>query len=197
MKIPVLLLAPVLAFTLAAHAAAPAPAASGQSGVQVCAAATDPENLCRWDAPHGTHGRKCVFDVEKMSRKDVCAYDKATTAEMTDHKPMCISAAAAEHIVFLSSYGREFRVRRLVPINKTNAAGGVCPAHPFMREFHERDFTFGANFDTTEAKASAAGCRYKLEVQFMSVDPNAPIATHDPQHRRLECRDPHLQIVGQ
>jgi hypothetical protein len=184
----------ILAASLIAHASGPAPAGARLSAVQVCAADTDTENLCKWDAPPGTRGRKCVIDVEHMSRKDVCAYDHASAAEMSDHKPMCISAKLAEHIVFQSSNGRTFRVRRLVPINTTNNAGGACPAHPFRREFHAEDFNFGPNFDTAEPKSEAVGCRYKLEVQFLTVDPNAPVAIHDPQHRRLECRDPHLGI---
>ena len=196
MKTTVLALLPVFVVALAGHASgpAPAPARAAQDGGQVCAADTDAENLCTWDAPEGTHGRKCVLDVERMSRKDVCAYDQAGAQEMADHKPMCISAAQAEHIVFQSGHSRQFRVRRLVPINATNAAGAPCPAHPFTREFHAEDFNFGSGVDTQQARASAVGCRYKLEVQFLTVDPNAPVAVHDPQHRRLECRDPHLQI---
>lgn len=195
MKITVLALVPMLAAAVASHASGPASAPAPQSGVQVCAADTDLENLCKWDAPKGTRGRKCVIDVEHMTRKDVCAYGQATAREMSDHKPMCISATQAEHIVFQSSNGRQFRVRRLVPINKTSDTGGACPAHPFSREFHEEDFNFAGNFDTAEPKHEAIGCRYKLEVQFLTVDPNAPIAMHDPQHRRLECRDPHLGIT--
>lgn len=196
MKTTALALSSLLAASLGAYASGPAPASGRQNGVQVCAADSDVENLCKWDAPPGTRGRKCVLDVEGMNRKDLCAYDKPNAAEMSDHKPMCISARQAEHIVFRSGKGREFRVRRLVPINQTNDAGGACPAHPFNREFHEEDFNFGANFDTTEPKMNAIGCRYKLEVQFLTVDPNSPVATHDPQHRRLECRDPHLGITG-
>ena len=195
MKIAILALVPMLTAALATHASGPAAAAQARSGAQVCAADTDLENLCKWDAPKGTHGRKCVIDVEGMSRKDVCAYDKLTAAEMNDHKPMCISAGQAEHIVFRSGKGREFRVRRLVPINKNSDRGGACPAHPFSHEFHEEDFNFAGNFDTAEPKSEAVGCRYKLEIQFLAVDPGAPVATHDPQHRRLECRDPHLGII--
>ncbi len=194
MKIAIPAFAALLTATLAAHASGPTPAPAQSSVVQVCAADTDAENLCKWDAPLGTHGRKCVLDVERMPRKDVCAYGNATAPEMTDHKPMCISAKMAEHIVFQSSSGRTFRVRRLVPINKTNAAGQPCPPHPFQREFHAEDFNFGGSWDTTTAKSAAVGCRYKLEVQFMTVDPNAPVETNDPQHRRLECRDPHLGV---
>jgi hypothetical protein len=199
--VPILaaLLVVLFAAPFAAHASGPAPApvpaAAGASVAQACAADTDAENLCKWDAPPGTPGRKCVLDVERMPRKDVCAYGNATAAEMTDHKPMCFSAKMAEHIVFQSSNGRQFRVRRLVPINKTNAAGALCPPHPFNHEFHEEDFNFGGNFDTTQAKSQSVGCRYKLEIQFLTVDPDGPVATHDPQHRRLECRDPHLGIV--
>jgi hypothetical protein len=184
-----------LAATFVAHASGPAPAPARTRAVQICAADTDAENLCKWDAPPGTHGRKCVIDVEHMSRKDICNYGSPTAAEMADHKPMCISAKMAEHIVFQSSNGRTFRVRRLVPINKTSDTGGACPAHPFSREFHEEDFNFAGNFDTAEPKTEAIGCRYKLEVQFLAVDPHAPVATHDPQHRHLECRDPHLGVT--
>jgi hypothetical protein len=189
---PAILLA---AAVVAAHASGPAPAAAPSRAVQVCAGDNDAENLCKWDAPPGTRGRKCVLDVEHISRKDVCAYDRDTAAEMTDHKPMCISAHMAEHIVFQSSNGRTFRVRRLVPINKTSDSGAACPAHPFKREFHAEDFNFAGTFDTTEPKLEAVGCRYKLEVQFLTIDPNAPVATFDPQHRHLECRDPHLGIT--
>jgi hypothetical protein len=190
-KLAIVSSAILIAAALVAHAAGPAPASS----VQVCAADSDMENLCKWNAPPGTRGRKCVLDVEHMSRKDVCTYDNPTAPEMTDHKPMCISAKMAEHIVFQSSHGRTFRVRRLVPINKTNNAGGACPAHPFSREFHAEDFNFGPTFDTAEPKAAAIGCRYKLEVQFLTVDPNAPVAKYDPQNRHLECRDPHLGVT--
>jgi len=186
----------LLVTAAAARAAGPPPTPPPADSVQVCAADTDLENLCKWDAPRGTRGRKCVLDVEHIERGRVCSYEKASAEEMTDHKPMCISASLAEHIVFRSSNGRTFRVRRLVPINKTNADGQACPAHPFRREFHEEDFNFGGDFDTMEPKSAAIGCRYKLEVQFMTEDPNAPVATHDPQHRHLECRDPHLGITG-
>lgn len=186
----------LLAASLGAHAAGPPPNPAPPSGVEICAGDTDAENLCTWDAPKGTHGRKCVLDVERIDRKTVCAYDHATAPEMTDHKPMCISAAMAEHIVFRSSHGRAYRVRRLIPINKTNAQGAACPAHPFRREFHAEDFNFGASFDTEEPKSNAIGCRYKLEVQFDAEDSTAPIAPNDPKRRRLECRDPHLGITG-
>lgn len=196
MKTTIAVLAACITAALAAHASGSAPAATHRRAVQICAADTDAENLCKWDAPPGTRGRKCVLNVEHISRKDVCAYDHPTAAEMKDHKPMCISAKMAEHIVFQSSNGRTFRVRRLVPINKTNGQGQACPAHPFSREFHPEDFNFAGTFDTAEPKSEAIGCRYKLEVQFQTIDPNAPAASYDPQHRHLECRDPHLTVTG-
>jgi hypothetical protein len=174
----------------------PKPAPTAQIGVsQKCATVGDPEDLCTWDGPAGTRGRKCVIDVEHMSRKHACRYDQASGPAMTDHKPMCISAGLAEHIVFRSSNGRMYRVRRLVPIRGTNANGQACPAHPFLHEFHEEDFNFGSSYDSQQAKSAAVGCFYKLEVQFTTVDPNAPVATHDAQHRHLECRDPHLGVT--
>jgi hypothetical protein len=174
----------------------PIPSPKAQVGVsQKCATVGDPENLCTWDAPPGTRGRKCVIDVEKMSRKHACSYTVAASSQFMDHKPMCISVHLAEHIVFRSSNGRMYRVRRLVPIKGSNAQGQACPAHPFQREFHEEDFNFGSSFDTQQAKSEATGCFYKLEVQFLTVDPSAPVATHDPKHRRLECRDPHLGLT--
>lgn len=197
MKVTLSALALFTAVSLSAFAAPPNPTPNAQSaGVsQKCATVGDPENLCQWDAPPGTRGRKCVLDVEHMSRKHACHYEVASSADMMDHKPMCISAGLAEHIVFRSSNGRMYRVRRLVPVNKTNAQGQACPAHPFRREFHEEDFNFGSSYDTQEAKSQSVGCFYKLEVQFMTVDPNSPISVHDPQHRRLECRDPHLGVT--
>lgn len=197
MKFALPALALFTAASLTAFAAPPtaAPSPKAQAGVsRNCATESDPENLCQWDAPAGTHGRKCVLDVEKMDRKHACRYDLANSAMMSDHKPMCISAGLAEHIVFRSSNGRMYRVRRLVPINDTNDAGQACPKHPFRHEFHEEDFNFASSFDSQEAKSQAVGCFYKLEVQFMTIDPNAPVSTHDPQHRHLECRDPHLGI---
>ena len=195
MKANVAVLALLVTAACAARAAGPPSPPPPSGSVQVCAADTDLENLCKWDAPRGTRGRKCVLDVERMERRS-CAYDQDHSPEMTDHKPMCISATMAEHIVFHSGNGRTFRVRRLVPINKTNASGQACPANPFRREFHAEDFNFGGQFDTMEPKSAAIGCRYKLEVQFMTEDPNAPIAPNDPKHRRLECRDPHLGVTG-
>ncbi len=186
-------------FTVASLTAFAAPPTPGPTPKRIASPKaappqTDPENLCQWDGPAGTHGRKCVIDVERMDRKHVCHFDQATSADMMDHKPMCISAGLAEHIVFRSGNGRMYRVRRLVPINNTNADGQACPAHPFRREFHEEDFNFAGSYDTQEAKSQSVGCFYKLEVQFMTVDPNGPVATHDGQHRHLECRDPHLGI---
>ncbi|HEX3662190.1 MAG TPA: hypothetical protein VHU89_12200 [Acidobacteriaceae bacterium] len=196
MKFTLPALALFAAASLTAFAASPTPSPKAGSArvAQNCATVADAENLCTWDAPAGTRGRKCVIDVEKMSRKHACRYDLSSSVDMSDHKPMCISAGLAEHIVFRSSNGRMYRVRRLVPVNKTNGQGQACPAHPFRHEFHEEDFNFGSSFDTQEAKAGAIGCFYKLEVQFMTVDPNSPLATHDAQHRHLECRDPHLGI---
>lgn len=197
MKTALSVLALFAAASLTAFAAPPipAPAPKAQVGVsQKCATVGDPENLCTWDAPAGTRGRKCVIDVEHMSRKHACSYSVALSSQMMDHKPMCISARLAEHIVFRSSNGRMYRVRRLVPIKGNNAQGQACPAHPFQHEFHEEDFNFGSSFDTHQAKSEAVGCFYKLEVQFTTVDPNSPVATHDPKHRKLECRDPHLGI---
>lgn len=196
MKITIAALATLIVTALAAHASGPAPKAAASGAVDICAGDTDAENLCKWDAPPGTRGRKCVLDVERINPKEVCHYEQVSAQEFSDHKPMCISAAMAEHIVFESRNGRTFRVRRLVPINKTNANGQACPAHPFSREFHAEDFNFAPNFDTAEPKTEAIGCRYKLEVQFLTVDPNAPVAEFDPQHRHLECRDPHLGITG-
>lgn len=196
MKATLSVLALFTAASMTAFAAPPTPPPTGQVGVsQKCATVGDPENLCQWDAAPGTRGRKCIIDVEHMSRKRACHYEASMSSDMMDHKPMCISAGLAEHIVFRSSNGRMYRVRRLVPINKTNAQGQACPAHPFRREFHEEDFNFGNSYDTQEAKSQSVGCFYKLEVQFMTVDPNSPIANHDPQHRHLECRDPHLGVT--
>lgn len=200
MKVTLPALALFTAASLTAFAApppnpSPAPKAAADRASMNCATMGDPEDLCTWDAPRGTRGRKCVIDVEKMSRKHACSYTVAVSPALTDHKPMCISAGLAEHIVFRSSNGRMYRVRRLVPIEGSNARGQACPAHPFQREFHEEDFNFGSSFDTQVAKREAVGCFYKLEVQFMSVDPHAPISVHDPKHRRLECRDPHLGVT--
>lgn len=193
--LPALALFTVASLTAFAAPPSPAPKTLDARGVGMkCATVSDPENLCTWDAPPGTRGRKCVLDVEKMGRKHACSYAVTSSPVITDHKPMCISAHLAEHIVFRSSNGREYRVRRLVPIRGTNAQGQACPAHPFLHEFHEEDFNFGSSFDTQQAKSQAVGCFYKLEVQFLTVDPNAPIATHDPKHRHLECRDPHLGV---
>lgn len=191
-KITILALVPLFTAALASYAAGPAATPPPQSGVQVCAADIDAENLCKWDAPKGTPGRKCVLDVEHMSRKDVCAYGNATAPTMTDHKPMCISASKAEHIVFQSGNGRQFRVRRLVPMANN---GGACPAHPFNHQFNEGDLTFGGNIDTTAPKAAASGCFYKLEIQFETIDSNAPKEPHDSKGRRFECRDPHLGVT--
>lgn len=181
--------------TLATRAATPTPRRLHEdNGAQICAADTDAENLCQWDSPRGTHGRKCTLDVERIDRRAVCNYGAATSAAMTDHKPMCISIGHAEHIVFHSGRGRAFRVRRLVPITATNADGAPCPRHPFRRAFHEEDMDFGGSFDSQAPRTEANGCQYKLEVQWNVVDPDAPVSVHDPRHRRLECRDPHLRF---
>lgn len=187
----------VVAAACLAHAATPPPAAAAAaSGVEVCAGAADAENLCSWDKAPGTHGRKCTLDVERIDRKYSCNYGQSLAAEMSDHKPMCFSAKTAEHILFQSSRKRQFRVRRLVPITKTNAQGQACPRDPFAKTFHEEDFGFSGSWDSLSPKASAIGCRYKLEVQWNALDAGAPLAPFDPQRRHLECRDPHLTVTG-
>jgi len=183
----------LLGAALAAHAAGPAPN-SPTSPAANPAPAADDATLCQWDSPVGTHGRRCAIDVERVDRRAACHYDQATTPDMTDHPPMLFSVSRGEHMVFSSSRNRSFRVRRLVPITATGASGQACPKHPFKHEFHEEDFTFGDGYDSLVAKKAAIGCRYKLEVQFLTLDPDAPVATHDPHHRHLECRDPHLQV---
>lgn len=179
----------LVAAALAAHAATPNPAPNPAPAV-----APDDATLCQWDFPAGTHGRKCAIDVERIDRQAACHYDQATAADMTDHPPMYISVSKAEHMVFASGSNRSFRVRRLVPISATGASGQACPKHPFRHQFREEDFNFSNSADSLVAKKAAIGCRYKLEVQFLTIDPDAPVATHDPQHRHLECRDPHLQV---
>ena len=186
-SIPALTL--LLGAALAAHAAGPLPNPGPNP-----APADDDATLCTWDSPAGTHGRKCAVDVERIDRQAACHYDQTTAADMTDHPPMLISVSNAEHMVFNSSGNRSFRVRRLVPISATGANGQACPLHPFKHQFREEDFNFGGSFDSLVAKKRAIGCRYKLEVQFLTIDPGAPVATHDPHHRHLECRDPHLLI---
>jgi hypothetical protein len=189
----------LLAFACRVHAATPPAPAPASSAVQACASDSDAENLCtRWDSAAGSHGRGCHLDVERIDRKYGCRYDAASVAEMDDHKPMCFSAARAEHILFESSRSRQFRVRRLVRITETGANGQACPRDPFNQPFHEEDFhaAWDTPKDSLAPKASAIGCRYKLEVQWNAIDANSPEATYDPQHRHLECRDPHLQITG-
>ena len=181
----------LLGTALAAYAATPAPKPAPPNPPH--AAAGDDATLCQWDSPAGTHGRKCAVDVEAIDRRYACDYTKATIPDMTDHPPMLISVSRAEHMVFTSSSGRSFRVRRLIPISGN---GSSCPQHPFNHEFDEGNFVFGSTADTTTGKTAAIGCKYKLEVQFLTVDPSAPVATHDPQHRHLECRDPHIQLVN-
>jgi hypothetical protein len=192
---------PLSAICLSAHGAASAPGSlpgiSQSSGTDVCASTTDTENLCEWDSAAGTHGRKCLLDVEKIERSATCRYDSANLPDAFDHKPMCISLQQAEHIAFQSSRKRRFRVRRLVPITATGVNGQACPKHPFGRSFLEEDLTFGSAFDTLAPKAEAAGCKYKLEVQFRTIDANAPAEPHDGKGRHFECRDPHLKISSQ
>lgn len=197
MKISVPAFAMLVAAALAAHAAPPAPTPA-PAAVDVCAGASDAENLCSWDAAAGAHGRGCRLDVEHIDRKYACRYDQAAVADMDDHKPMCFSVRNAEHILFSSGRGRQFRVRRLVPITKTGAHGQACPRDPFRQTFHEEDFhtAWDNPKDSLAPKASALGCKYKLEVQWNALDPGAPSAPYDPQHRHLECRDPHLGITN-
>lgn len=172
-------------------------AAAEGTDTSVCASVGDAENLCVWDAAAGTHGRKCTLDVEKIERSATCRYDLASVPDRFDHKPMCFSIRDAEHIAFTSSKGRKFRVRRLVPITATGVHGQACPKDPFKKSFREEDFaSFGTGVDTDVPNPAADGCKYKLEVQFHTIDPNAPVATHDPKHRRLECRDPHLSLTN-
>lgn len=198
--IPAATAALLFAAALAAHAAtpdaAPTPAATPAPPPSAadCAQPTDAENLCSWDAAAGTRGRGCHLDVERIDRKYACNYNQTAGAEMSDHKPMCFSAQNAEHILFESSRSRQFRVRRLVPITRTGANGQLCPRDPFTQPFHEEEWGFDGRKDSLIPKTSAHGCQYKLEVQWNAVDPGAPEAPYDPQHRRLECRDPHLQI---
>jgi hypothetical protein len=194
----------VFAAALAAHAAAPKPtpaptpaaAPAPPPAMSACAQPTDAENLCSWDAAAGTHGRGCHLDVERVDKKYDCNYAQASVAQMSDHKPMCFSVQNAEHILFTSSRSRQFRVRRLVPITRTGANGQACPRDPFTQSFHEEEWGFDGRKDSLTPKASALGCQYKLEVQFNAIDPNAPAAPYDPQHRHLECRDPHLGITN-
>lgn len=183
----------LLGAALAAHAAGPVPNPMPNPAPNP-APALDDATLCTWDSPAGTQGRKCAIDVERIDRHAACRYDQTTAPDMTDHPPMLISVSRAEHMAFSSSSNRSFRVRRLVPISATGAQGQACPKHPFKHQFREEDFTFGNGFDSLVAKKQAIGCRYKLEVQFLTIDPGAPVATHDPHRRHLECRDPHLQV---
>jgi hypothetical protein len=178
---------------------APAPPtniqATAHSSMQVCAAVSDAENLCSWDSPRGTHGRKCTLDVEKIDRNAACHYGASAVADMKDHKPMCFSIRNAEHIAFNSGRGRQFRVRRLVPITAKGVSGQDCPKDPFGTTFDPKSVNFGGSFDSAAPKASARGCKYKLEVQFHDEDPNAPVEPNDPGHHHYECRDPHLLIT--
>ncbi len=189
--------APLIAQSGQAPAAPTNLSASGQ-GITVlspeCAADTDAENLCAWDSPRGTHGRKCTLDVEKMRRTHPCDFTKASLADMTDHKPMCISIKDAEHIAFKSGRSRHFRVRRFVPITATGDHGQACPKDPFKTVFDPTHVSFGDAFDTLEPNPQASGCKYKLEVQFATIDPNSPAEPNDAHHRHYECRDPHLLL---
>jgi hypothetical protein len=161
----------------------------------VCADVKDAENYCVWDSAKGTHGRKCTLDVEKIERSAACRYDLASVPDRLDHKPMCFSISNAEHIAFTSSKKRKFRVRRLVPITATGTNGQACPNDPFKKSFKEEDFSsFDVAFDSDVPKTEAEGCKYKLEVQFRKIDPNAPAEPHDPKKQHLECRDPHLLL---
>jgi hypothetical protein len=172
-------------------------AAPPLASTQVCAADTDAENLCAWDSAHGTHGRKCTLDVEKIDRKAACHFGNSGSADFSDHKPMCFSIKNAEHIAFTSGRGRPFRVRRLVPISAKGWSGQACPKDPFTRGFDPKDMNFGGGFDSDIPKASALGCKYKLEIQFHDEDPNAPAEPNEAQHHHYECRDPHLLIKSQ
>jgi len=168
--------------------------AGGDASTEVCASTTDAENLCAWDGAKGTHGRKCTLDVEKIERT-ACKYGEASTADRPDHKPMCFSIHDAEHIVFQSGRHRRFRVRRFVPITATGANGQACPKDPFGTSFDEHKLNFSNTFDSAAAKAESEGCKYKLEVQFHDLDPNAPLEPHDRKGRRFECRDPHIKVT--
>lgn len=180
--------------------ASPAPAtlsaadAGGAGSTEVCAGASDAENLCSWDGPAGTHGRRCTLDVERIRRDSACRFDKAAMEDMADHKPMCISIRDAEHIAFSSSHGRHFRVRRLVPITARGANGQLCPRDPFGTVFDPTKLNFTGAVDSQAAKTEAEGCKYKLEVQFETQDPKGPAEPNDGQHRHFECRDPHLLL---
>jgi len=184
-----------VAIVLAGSFALAARAQAIPSAVTVCAGETDAENLCSWDSAAGTHGRKCALDVEHM-RRTACDYSKVSLPSISDHKAMCFSVGNAEHIAFNSSQGRNFRVRRLVPITHKNAHGQACPRDPFAKTFDPTDVNFGSAFDTLAPKSSALGCQYKLEVQFQTADPNAQPEPNDQQHRHFECRDPHLRITN-
>jgi hypothetical protein len=163
-----------------------------------CMAESHPHNLCRWSASTGTAGRVCRFDVEAMDQKEACHFEATVLSEPDDHPPICISATNKEHIVFHSSKKRNFRVRRMVRMNERNAAGQLCPEHPFRRHFEPAELkNFGTEHDTDVVDAAPEGCMYKFEVQFHKVDRNAPEESYDPQHTRYECRDPHIKIIGQ
>lgn len=190
--LPVCALSLLASFT--AFAASPSPAPKGGQDVpQACDNTGDHSKYCKWKGGNfGTPGRECDIDVETIDQ-DPCDFQSNTAHEMADHTPICISSKLGEHIVFNSTKGRTYRIRRLVPLD-TNAAS--CPAQPFAQVFDEKDFDkVGTTFDTKAANQSAVGCFYKLEVQFRTIDPNGPHDPHDPQSgRKLECRDPHLGV---
>jgi hypothetical protein len=162
-----------------------AQAASAQT--TVCAQTTDKENLCKWN------GTACHLNVEKMDRTHACQYDQSTASDYTNHKPMCFSVAKHHHILFNSNRNRPFRIRRFVPITATNANGQACPVDPFGHHFDTDPGKnpFGGAIDSQTARASAVGCKYKLEVEFKDTDPKAPSDADGVHH---ECRDPHLLV---
>jgi hypothetical protein len=187
LKLEIVTVAIMLAGSLAAHAAAPAPGQADQNSVQACAQQGDKKNLCNWN------GRTCALDVEKMDN-EACHYDQSTVVDMdSDHKPMCFSVSRKHHIVFNSSQNRSFRVRRLVPITATNPQGQPCPAHPFGHHFDPNQIQFSGSADSQTPVRAAVGCKYKLEVQFQHEDPSFP---RESDGHHYECRDPHLRIVN-
>lgn len=187
-----------LAVSLSAFAAPPNPVpAAGQPASPVCAVTGDQSKYCDWNnVPFGTDGRECRIDVETIDQEP-CNLQASTASEsnMADHAPICISAGKHEHIVFTSGKGRSYRIRRLIPLDSNPAHCQNVP-QPFNQPFDPAEFdSFGTTFDTLAAKAAAQGCFYKLEVEFMTSDPNGVHDRKDPQAgRKLECRDPHLGV---
>lgn len=171
--------APVLlvASALAAQAAGPGkpPQACAAHGIDHCA----------WN------GTTCTLDVDSVdpSQSNPCDFGPSSATPETDHLPLCISVSKGEHIVFKSGGNRAFRVRRLVPMQ----AG--CPADPFNHSF-DPAADFGGPIDSDVAKAGAANCQYKLELQYKDIDASgkSPKDPHDGQ--KHECHDPHLQVVN-